>query len=153
MLELIAQRVGEALHARWPKANFYTSIELGEHDLIIVEWEDAPRTAAVRELARETAQFSTDKEPGWKFVFRHRISRGLRLQVREVILAQYPAYDYITPSGDINPDSMWRHMAPDIVMPADDLDEEIITCRDQDANAMIKLVAYALLRRAGVEDV
>lgn len=154
-LEDNARLTGEALSERWPGAGFYVTTQRGsDGGVIVIEWTDAPRTPLVRQLARDVTCFSTSKEPGWKFAFRHRISRPLRLLVREVILAQYPAYDYITESGDLNPDSIWRYMTPDIIMPGEGLgDDEVIVCKDQDANSMIKLIAYALLRREGVKDV
>lgn len=152
-----ARRIGDALRLHWPETKFYVSTQPseGEHcALVIVEWEDAPRATMVRHVAREAADFSTSKRPGWKIAFRHRISRDLRLRVREVILAQYPGYDYITQTGDLNPDAVWRYLAPPIVIPVDELGEEsTVKCKDRDGNFLIKAVAYAILRREGAKDV
>jgi hypothetical protein len=151
-----ARVIGDALRLRWPDAKFYVSTQpscddgRGLCDLVIIDWSDAPRCAPVREVAREAAGYSTHKKPGWKIAYRHRISRETRLKVRELILAQYPGYDYITEAGDLNPDAVWRYLAPPIVMPVDGLgDERTITCKDHDGNSLIKVVAYAILRREG----
>lgn len=152
-----ARRIGDALRLRWPETKFYVSTQPGEdglYPLVIIDWEDAPRTTAVRPVAREAANYSTTKRPGWKIAFRHRISRALRLRVREVILAQYPGYDYITETGDLNPDAVWRYLAPPVVIPVDELgSEHEVRCRDRDGNSLIKAVAYAILRREGAQDV
>jgi hypothetical protein len=147
--QLAAQVIGQALSQAYPDTKFFVQAQgREERDRVVITWDDAPRGMLVRALTLEATDHFTTPQRGWKLVYRHGISREMRLRAREAILADYPDYDYITEIGDMNPDSPFRWQAPPVR-----INGELVTCNGEDGNALLKEVAFALLRLDGVADV
>jgi|SRR5579859_4547396 len=147
--ELASQVVGSALAKQFPGQQLRITVDHADDEArIAVEWQDGPRTSSVRGAANAAIRrFSPAQRGGWKIIYRHTPSRHMRLRVREAVRRCVPDWDFITETGDMNPDSKYRYASPEVTIGGD-----VVDGNPQDAWLLVKHVAY-LLRRADGEEV
>lgn len=143
--DLAAQAMREHLSSEFPGAAFTVSTDLfgGTRERVIVQWLDLPTSDVVYSAAHRAVDHFTSAQRGWKLVLRNWPSRRMRLAARAEIRKTYPAFDYITHTGDTNPDSVYRYRRMQIFV------GDVLVADDKaSVDRFVKLVANELLRQA-----
>lgn len=152
--ELAAQVAAAHLGRKYPDTRFEVTVDKSAvRPKVFIAWRDAPRTLGVRSacLAATNHFTSAQRAEGWKFVFRHRISRELRLRARAEIMRDTPDFDYITETGDLNPESKYWYEPPAAMVEVGDPEGLVpVAAIDGGSYRLVELVAYELLRADGL---
>lgn len=144
-----ARLIQAALRDRWHYTDFKVRLTDDEPPEIRIYWVDGPRPIKVRSLVSRIMQEALDKTvfrslpPPRDITYKHTFGRPLRLAVREFAMAQVPNFDYITESGDYNPDSWALRDIYTLRLRIGDTDESEWLIADT-PDRFVALIAYYL---------
>lgn len=133
------------LTEQFPGTEFKVAADLfgGTRERVIVQWLDLPTSDVVYGASHAAVDHFTTAQRDWKLVLRNWPSRRMRLAAREEIRKIYPQFDYVTASGDLNPDSSYRYRRLQIFV------GDVLIADDKGSvDRFVKLVANELLRQA-----